>query len=119
MSKTKVLTVRVEEELYRKLQDDSKGNGVAQYVRELVYSFYYPKVKLEELHRIIESSSKTSEVLRKFEERKEKIEESIHKSQESIEHLKELDREFSNSLKELARMVKEGIEEIPSYGGRR
>ena len=115
MSKTKVLTVRVEEGLYRKLQEDSQEvGGVAQYVRELVYNFYYPKVKLEELHKILEvKSNKTSELLKQVEERKEKLEESIGKSKESIEHLQELEKAFNDWLKELNRMVKAGIEEIP------
>jgi len=115
LSKTKVLAVRVEEGLYRKLQEDSQEvGGVAQYVRELVYNFYYPKVKLEELHKILEiRSNKTSELLKQVEERKEKLEESIGRSKESIEHLQALEKAFNDWLKELNRMVKAGIEEIP------
>lgn len=114
-----MLTFRVEEELYKKLQEDSKEvGGVAQYARELIYDFYFPKMKLEELHRAIErKGNKTSEVLKGVEERKARIEESIQKSRESVEHLQDLDRGFGNVLKELNRMVKEGIEEIPSYSG--
>lgn len=119
MSKTKVLTVRVDDELYRKLQEDSKEvGGVAQYVRELVYNFYFPKIKLDELHKLIEvRGNKTSEILKGFEERKEKIEDSIVKSRENIEHLEDLNKGFEGVMKELRGMIKKGIEEIPSYSG--
>lgn len=118
MSKTRVLTVRVEEELYKKLQEDSQNEGVAQYIRGLIYDFYFPKMKLEELHRIIEHKGhKTSDVLKGVEERKARIEESIKTSKESIEHLQDLNKGFDGILKELSRMVKEGIE-IPPYGGK-
>lgn len=118
MSKTRVLTVRVEENLYKKLQGEANSQGVAQYVRGLIYDFYFPKMKLEELHRIIEhKGNKTSELLKAVEERKARIEESIKTSKESIEHLQDLNRGFDGVLKDLSRMVKEGVEEIPSHSG--
>lgn len=120
MSKTRVLTVRVEENLYKKLKGDANSEGVAQYVRGLVYDFYYSRVKLEELHKTIEmKGNKISDFLKLVEERKARIEESIKTSKESIEHLQDLNRGFDGLLKDLSRMVKEGIEEFPSYGGKR
>jgi len=118
LSKTKVLTVRVEEGLYRKLQEDSQEvGGVAQYVREILYTFLYSSVKVNELHEVLTlKSSKTSTILKQVEERQEELEKSIENSRKNVKHLEELNSsilEFMNSLNE---MVKEGIEEIPMGG---
>ena len=59
--RTRVLTVRVENELYEELiKHSQKAGGVAQYVREILYTFLYSSVKVNELHEVLTlQSSKT------------------------------------------------------------
>jgi len=61
--KTRVISVRLEEELYKKLEEQAKERkeAVSQYVREVLYSFHYP----------------TEEILKKLEENKSLLDYSI------------------------------------------
>jgi hypothetical protein len=118
--KTKVISLRIEEELYRELiKHSQKAGGVAQYVREILYTFLYSSMRVEEFHKVLVlKSSKTSNILKQVEERKEEIEKSIEASRENIKQLEEMSTSISGVLNDLNRMVREGIEEIPAGGKR-
>jgi 2-hydroxy-3-keto-5-methylthiopentenyl-1-phosphate phosphatase len=80
--KTKVLATRIEKDLYQEIekQADKKGISLAQYLRELLYSYHYP----------------TSEIVSRLEVNRLKLDYSIDNAREYLEKL----QNYSTSLQE-------------------
>lgn len=113
--KTKVVGVRLPEAIYKEIekQASERGNTLSQYIRELVYSFYYPAYRLQALNKIIEmKSNKTSDFAKAFEERKIELEKSIEKSKGYIKELEGLGKYFEETLQAVNEMIKKGVKEF-------
>lgn len=97
--KTRVLTVRVEEGLYKELQKQAKkrGRSVAQYTRELIYSFHYP----------------TGEIVNRLEENKVKLDYSIENAREYLETLIEYSQSLQNAMEDFGKKIEGGAIQFP------
>ena len=116
--KTKVVGVRLPEAIYKEIEKQASGEGntISQYIRELVYSFYYPAYKLQVLNKVIEMrGSKTSEFAKAVEERKRELEESIEKSKGYTGKLEGLSKMFEGTLADVNELIKKGVKEFETH----
>ena len=97
--KTRVLTVRVEEGLYKELQKQAKkrGGSVAQYTRELIYSFHYP----------------TGEILGRLEENKNKLDYSIENAREYLGRLIVYSDDLKEAITDFEKKIDGGAIQFP------
>jgi hypothetical protein len=97
--KTKVISVRLEEELYKELelQANERKEAVSQYVRELLYSYHYP----------------TEEILKRLEENKSRIDYSIQNAGEYIDRLLNFSETLQEALEDFGRKVEGGAIQFP------
>lgn len=97
--KTKVISVRLEEELYKELELQAKERkeAVSQYVRELLYSYHYP----------------TEEILKRLEENKSRIDYSIQNAGEYIDRLLNFSETLQEALEDFGRKVEGGAIQFP------
>jgi hypothetical protein len=113
--KTKVVGVRLPEAIYKEIekQASERGNSISQYIRELVYSFYYPAYRLQALNKLIEvKGSKTSEFAEALEERKAELEKSIEQSRGYLGKLEGLEKVFNEMLADVKELIKKGVKEF-------
>lgn len=97
--KTRVISVRLEEELYKKLEEQAKERkeAVSQYVREVLYSFHYP----------------TEEILKKLEENKSLLDYSIQNAGEYLDKLMGFSEDLQVAIKDFERKVDGGAIQFP------
>ena len=97
--KTRVISVRLEEELYKKLEEQAneRKEAVSQYVREVLYSFHYP----------------TEEILKRLEENKNRIDYSIQNAGEYIDRLMGFSQDLQGALQDFQRKVEGGAIQFP------
>ena len=97
--KTRVISVRLEEELYKKLEEQAneRKEAVSQYVREVLYSFHYP----------------TEEILKRLEENKNRIDYSIQNAGEYIGRLLNFSEDLQEALEDFQRKVEGGVIQFP------
>lgn len=97
--KTKVISVRLEEELYKELeaQAQKRKEAISQYVREVLYSFHYP----------------TEEIVNKLEENKSRLDYSIQNAGEYLEQLESFSSNLQEALIDFQRKIKGGVIQFP------
>lgn len=97
--KTKVISVRLEEELYKELEAQAKKRkeAISQYVREVLYSFHYP----------------TEEIVNKLEENKSRLDYSIQNAGEYLGELESFSRNLQEALIDFQRKIKGGVIQFP------
>jgi iron-sulfur cluster repair protein YtfE (RIC family) len=97
--KTKLISVRLEEELYKELEAQAKKRkeAVSQYVREVLYSFHYP----------------TEEILKRLEENKSRLDYSIQNAGEYIDRLLNFSETLQEALEDFGRKVEGGAIQFP------
>ena len=103
--KTKVISVRLEEELYKELELQAKKRkeAVSQYVRELLYSYHYP----------------TEEILKRLEENKSRIDYSIENAGEYLDKLMGFSDDLEEAIKDFGRKVQGGAIQFPLMTSKR
>lgn len=101
--KTKILASRVEPELYKEIEDqaEKRGISIAQYIRELLYSYHYP----------------TGEILTRLEENKLKLDYSIDNAKEYIEKLQDYSEGLQVAMKDFQKKVEGGAIQFPLREG--
>ena len=101
--KTKVISLRIEEGLYRELEKYSSKRGVsiAQYMREILYSYHYP----------------TKETISMLEENKVKLDSSIENAREYFERLMEYSDYLRNAIDDFEKKVNSGAIQFPLRKG--
>ena len=99
MGKTKVLASRLEPELYKEIerQANKRGLTIAQYLRELLYSYHYP----------------TSEIVSKLEENKYRIDSSIENAKEYFEELIAYSKSLEVAMRDFQKKVEGGAIQFP------
>jgi predicted DNA-binding protein len=97
--KTKVISLRIEEELYRELEKYSskKSIAIAQYVREILYSYHYP----------------TKETISMLEDNKVKLDSSIENAREYFEKLMEYSDYLRTAIDDFEKKVNSGAIQFP------
>jgi len=98
-NKTKVLASRVEPELYAEIekQAEQRGISIAQYLRELLYSYHYP----------------TGEIVSRLEENKLKLDYSIDNAREYLERLQVYSEGLQEAMKDFQKKVEGGAIQFP------
>ncbi len=97
--KTKVLATRIEQELYKEIEKQAgkRGISIAQYLRELLYSYHYP----------------TSEIVVRLEENKLKLDYSIENAKEYLEKLLDYSMGLQEAMEDFKKKVEGGAIQFP------
>jgi len=97
--KTKVISVRLEKELYEVMekQADKKKESIAQYLRGILYSYHYP----------------TGEIVSRLEENKNKLDSSIENTREYLQELIDYSNSLQEAMKDFEKKIEGGAIQFP------
>ena len=113
-SKTKVISLRVEEAIHNELerQAEAEGMNISSLVREMVYAFVY-SARHDEINDVIQvEGDSTTELLEKMEGRIKLIKRSLHKAKNYTEQLEDMEDMFDNVYISLDEALKKGAKKI-------
>jgi len=113
-SKTKVISLRVEEAIHNELerQAEAEGMNISSLVREMVYAFVY-SARHDEINDVIQvEGDSTTELLEKMESRIKLIKRSLHKAKNYTEQLEDMEDMFDNVYISLDEALKKGAKKI-------